>query len=125
MSQPPSGVRAVPTISPFSARQSACPSGCHPVSVEPLNVQSGTKLPLVPDRGAAIEIASVMTAAARTRIAIKPPRRKERREYTLLRAELRGVVGRPLEKRPWRFSCELHEAGAHKRRLPECGCPRS
>src|SRR5579871_4191073 len=43
ISQPPAGVRGVPTISPFCARQSASPSVRNPVSEDPLKVQSGAK----------------------------------------------------------------------------------
>ena len=56
-------------ISPFSARQVACPICCMPVSADPLNVQSGTNVPVACplsaiDSGAA-------TSAVRTTLVVR------------------------------------------------------
>src|SRR6185503_15427931 len=42
----------------------------------------------------------------------------------MLRAEVCGVIGGPIQKTSWLFAGELRKSGAHKRRLTERCSPR-
>src|SRR5262245_31524966 len=68
-SQPPVGDFAVPTSTPLAACQLASPRTCHPVNVEPLKVQSGTNVLLVPCTGAVNT--SAIAATAPTPVSIR------------------------------------------------------
>src|SRR4051812_34765552 len=70
ISQPPSAVLGVPTISPFSARQLALPSVRAAPREDPWNVQSGTKFLFAPARGSSRNIAAIAADAHANRFHI-------------------------------------------------------
>src|SRR4051794_15427973 len=92
-------------MSPFSTRQSASPSGFHPASDEPLNVQSGMKLPLAPATGSPPASVSTRTHAATIRLVTQPPADIAR---TLRRGNLASQ--RELSQQRLDFACAFYTA---------------